>query len=125
MAVIAGRAGGSSPRTGIILGSGLGGFADAVEDPVAIPYGDLPGFPETGVAGHAGLFGTARDVLTLAGEQMRASAGGASLLEAELVNECWRPPPLPPACRIKWRSMCWSKPSSWAFSSVSATSPWI
>ena len=54
MAVIAGRAGGSSPRTGIILGSGLGGFADAVEEAVAIPYGDLPGFPETGVAGHAG-----------------------------------------------------------------------
>lgn len=54
MAVIADRAGGPSPRTGIILGSGLGGFADAVEEAVAIPYGDLPGFPETGVAGHAG-----------------------------------------------------------------------
>ena len=54
MAVIASRAGGPSPRTGIILGSGLGGFADAVEEAVAIPYGELPGFPETGVAGHAG-----------------------------------------------------------------------
>lgn len=45
---------GAAPRVGIILGSGLGGFADAVKDQIAIPYGELPGFPEAGVAGHAG-----------------------------------------------------------------------
>ena len=68
-------------------------------------------FAMGGVAGHAGLFGTARDVLTLAGEQMRASAGGASLLEAELVNECWRPPPLPPGAQpSSWR-LGWDSPS--------------
>lgn len=54
MAVVAARAGGLKPRTGIILGSGLGGFADAVDDAVVIAYGELPGFPEPGVAGHAG-----------------------------------------------------------------------
>jgi xanthosine phosphorylase len=53
-AVIARQAPGVQPRLGIILGSGLGGLADAVEDATAIGYGDLPGFPEPGVAGHGG-----------------------------------------------------------------------
>jgi purine-nucleoside phosphorylase len=39
---------------GIVLGSGLGAVADAVEDPVTIAYDDLPGFPRPTVAGHAG-----------------------------------------------------------------------
>jgi xanthosine phosphorylase len=42
------------PRVGIVLGSGLGAVADAVADPVAIGYEDLPGFPRPGVQGHAG-----------------------------------------------------------------------
>ena len=46
------RAGAEPPRLGLILGSGLGGLADSVEG-VAIPYPDLPGFPEAGVSGHA------------------------------------------------------------------------
>jgi xanthosine phosphorylase len=52
-AVIAERAD-EAPRLGIILGSGLGGIADALERAIAIPYGELPGFPEPGVAGHGG-----------------------------------------------------------------------
>ena len=52
--VIRERAPGFEPAVGIILGSGLGAVADALEDPVAIPYGDLPEFPAAGVAGHAG-----------------------------------------------------------------------
>ena len=42
------------PRVGVVLGSGLGAVADAVEDAVTIGYEDLPGFPRPGVAGHAG-----------------------------------------------------------------------
>jgi xanthosine phosphorylase len=53
-AVIAERASGFEPRLGIILGSGLGAVAEALEDAVTIPYGDLPGFPQPGIAGHAG-----------------------------------------------------------------------
>ena len=53
-AVMAERAPGPPPRLGIILGSGLGGLADGLDDAVAIPYGDLPGFPEPGIAGHQG-----------------------------------------------------------------------
>jgi xanthosine phosphorylase len=45
---------GRSPRVGIVLGSGLGAVADAVNDANVIPYDDLPGFPRPTVAGHAG-----------------------------------------------------------------------
>jgi len=53
-AVISRKEAGLRPRVGIILGSGLGPFADSVENAVRIPYHELPGFPEPGVAGHAG-----------------------------------------------------------------------
>jgi xanthosine phosphorylase len=45
---------GLRPRVGIVLGSGLGAVADAVTDPTAIDYADLPGFPRPTVAGHGG-----------------------------------------------------------------------
>jgi purine-nucleoside phosphorylase len=43
-----------SPRVGVVLGSGLGAVADAVEDPVVVGYEQLPGFPRPSVEGHAG-----------------------------------------------------------------------
>ena len=42
------------PAIGIVLGSGLGGLADAVEDGVAIPFAELPGWPAATAPGHAG-----------------------------------------------------------------------
>lgn len=42
------------PHLGIVLGSGLGGFAQILENTTFIPYGQLPGFPETSVRGHEG-----------------------------------------------------------------------
>jgi purine-nucleoside phosphorylase len=42
------------PVVGVILGSGLGDFAAAVEDRLEIPYGQIPGFPSSAVVGHAG-----------------------------------------------------------------------
>ena len=42
------------PRLGIVLGSGLGGLADRLEDTVAIPFADLPGWPAATAPGHAG-----------------------------------------------------------------------
>jgi purine-nucleoside phosphorylase len=42
------------PRVGVVLGSGLGAFADAVEDPVEIPYGEIHGWPESTAIGHDG-----------------------------------------------------------------------
>ena len=52
--VIRSRAGPLSPRVAVVLGSGLGPVADAVEAPTVIPYADLPGFPKPGVHGHHG-----------------------------------------------------------------------
>jgi purine-nucleoside phosphorylase len=43
-----------TPRVGIVLGSGLGDFSKSVEDAVAIPYGELEGFPKPSVSGHTG-----------------------------------------------------------------------
>src|SRR5687768_10441163 len=42
------------PRIAIVLGSGLGGFADDFEEPVRIPYNEIPGFPRSTVEGHTG-----------------------------------------------------------------------
>jgi xanthosine phosphorylase len=42
------------PKVAIILGSGLGGLAGQIEDPVTVAYQDLPGFPVLTVAGHVG-----------------------------------------------------------------------
>jgi len=42
------------PRVGIILGSGLGEFAEQVMDAVAIPYAEIPHFPQSTVQGHSG-----------------------------------------------------------------------
>jgi purine-nucleoside phosphorylase len=43
-----------TPTVGVVLGSGLGGFADAVEDAVAIPYEEIPAWPAATSVGHAG-----------------------------------------------------------------------
>ena len=43
-----------APRVAIVLGSGLGGIAGAIDQPVRIPYREIPGFPDATIAGHAG-----------------------------------------------------------------------
>lgn len=42
------------PRIALVLGSGLGGFADDFEEAVGIPYEDIPGFVRSTAQGHAG-----------------------------------------------------------------------
>lgn len=51
---------GFSPKIAMILGSGCGDVANAIENPIVIDYKDLPGFPISTVQGHAGqlLLGT-------------------------------------------------------------------
>lgn len=59
------------PTVGMVLGSGLGDFADTLEDPVRIPYAQIPNFPVPTIAGHAGalVFGRkqGKDVVVLQG----------------------------------------------------------
>lgn len=42
------------PTLGLVLGSGLGGYADSLEDAVRIPYCEIPNFPIPTIAGHSG-----------------------------------------------------------------------
>lgn len=51
--LMAERAGALAPRIAMVLGSGLGGLADTLDDAVVLSYAELPGFPEPGVEGHA------------------------------------------------------------------------
>ena len=44
------------PLVGIVLGSGLGCLAEKIENPVVIPYKDIPGFPVSTAVGHKGNF---------------------------------------------------------------------
>jgi len=47
---------GRKPVAGIVLGSGLGKLADKIENPLIIPYRDIPGFPVSTATGHKGNF---------------------------------------------------------------------
>lgn len=68
---------GALPQIAIVLGSGLGDFADTLGDAVATPYAELPHWPATNVIGHAGRL----VVGTLAGKRVAALAGRVHLYE--------------------------------------------
>lgn len=61
----------TSPKIGVVLGSGLGSLAEEVKDRTEIPYGEIPGFQVSTVPGHAGrLVGgsfAGKDVLMMQG----------------------------------------------------------
>jgi purine-nucleoside phosphorylase len=42
------------PKIGLVLGSGLGGFADSLTDATRVPYAEIPSFPQSTAIGHAG-----------------------------------------------------------------------
>jgi purine-nucleoside phosphorylase len=56
------------PPTAIVLGSGLGGFTEKVDEALSIPYADLPHWPRPGVSGHPGrlVIGTVKGQLVAA-----------------------------------------------------------
>jgi purine-nucleoside phosphorylase len=66
-----------TPSTAIVLGSGLGDFAELLKDPVVVPYADIPGWPASTVIGHAGRF----VVGTHAGGRVAALSGRAHFYE--------------------------------------------
>jgi purine-nucleoside phosphorylase len=65
------KIGDAVPEIGIVLGSGLGGLAGDIENPVRVPFSDVPGFPTATVIGHAGAIVSGklggRNVIALAG----------------------------------------------------------
>ena len=107
----------SLPPLAIVLGSGLGPFADEAREAVAISYPDIPGFPIPSVEGHAGrlVVGTIEgqrvalfqgrghyyergdaNAMRIAIDAFRALGGEALLLTnaAGGLNKEWRPPAL-------------------------------
>jgi len=68
---------GPLPETAIVLGSGLGDFADTVRDSVAFPYTELPHWPASHVVGHAGRL----VIGNVAGKRIAALAGRAHFYE--------------------------------------------
>ncbi len=76
-ALVSARAPGRAPKVGLVLGSGLGGLGDQVEDPIAFSFQELPGFPAPTVEGHAG-----RLILgTLGGVEVACLQGRVHLYE--------------------------------------------
>jgi purine-nucleoside phosphorylase len=82
------RLAGRMPRVALVLGSGLGDLVDQVEDAIRIPYADLPGFPNSGVSGHAGALVSGRfggvEVLMLAGRAHFYEHGDAAAMRPAL-----------------------------------------
>ncbi len=65
------------PSMAVVLGSGLGGFADELSDRAELPYGEIPGWPVSTAIGHAGKL----VIGTLDGMPLAVMAGRAHLYE--------------------------------------------
>ncbi|WP_315925261.1 purine-nucleoside phosphorylase [Mesorhizobium sp. SP-1A] len=82
------RLNGLAPKAALVLGSGLGGLVDEVENAVRVPYADLSGFPKSGVTGHAGevvagLF-SGKPVVMLSGRAHYYEQGDAAAMRPAL-----------------------------------------
>lgn len=82
------RLNGLAPRTAMVLGSGLGGLVDTVENAIRMPYTELEGFPQSGVTGHAGelVAGTigGKPVIVLSGRSHYYEKGEAAVMRPAL-----------------------------------------
>lgn len=75
------------PKVGLILGSGLGGLAASIERPEVIPYDQIPHFPATHAAGHAGQWISGQ----MGGIPVVAMSGRAHLYEGHDVDRATFP----------------------------------
>ena len=80
-AVLRQRLGTRAPKIAVLLGTGWGPFAAAVQDAVALPYAELPAFPRLAIGGHAGVLTAGRigsvEVAVLAGRKHSYETGDA------------------------------------------------
>jgi len=77
---------GSGVRTAIVLGSGLGPFAEGLEHEFVLDYASVAGLPSSGVPGHAGRFVLAR----LGGEPLLIAQGRVHLYEGHSADRVVR-----------------------------------
>lgn len=71
------------PTIGLVLGSGLGGLADTLVNRTVVPYGDIPGWPQSTVQGHQGNL----VIGELAGQVVAAQQGRAHYYEGYTLQE--------------------------------------
>lgn len=71
------------PRIGLVLGSGLGGFADLLDGAESVPYADIPGLPLSGVPGHAGVL----HVGNIGGVEIAVAQGRVHVYEGRSARE--------------------------------------
>jgi len=76
------RVGGAPPELAVVLGSGLGGFIERLDDVAIVPYGEIPEWPVTGVAGHDGKLGLG----SIAGRRVAVLSGRAHLYEGHGID---------------------------------------
>jgi purine-nucleoside phosphorylase len=85
---IRGHVGAAPPDLALVLGTGLGPLADSLEEQVALSYGLIPGFPVSGVTGHAGRLVagrlTGRRVVMLQGRAHFYERGDANAMRVPL-----------------------------------------
>lgn len=78
---------GRQPRVGIVLGSGLGDFAESVENAVVIPYTDIPHWPISTVIGHSGQL----HIGELSGQQVMVMRGRSHFYEGYPMSQVTLP----------------------------------
>ncbi len=77
------HSGGEAPEAAVVLGSGLGAFAEALENKIVIPYGEIPNWPASTAPGHAG-----RLVLgSLSGKRLAVMQGRVHYYEGYSMEE--------------------------------------
>ncbi len=83
------RAPAARPRIAVVLGSGWGGLIEHVAQPLRVPYADLDGFPQAGVAGHAGelLLGRigTQEVAVMSGRKHAYEDGDVKAMQVPLM----------------------------------------
>jgi purine-nucleoside phosphorylase len=88
VAALRARLAGRSPKIALVLGSGLGSLAAAIEDSVRIPYGEIPNFPQSAVTGHSGELVAGRlsgiEVIALSGRVHYYEAGDPAAMRPAL-----------------------------------------
>jgi purine-nucleoside phosphorylase len=86
-AAIGDRLDGRRPQVAIVLGSGLGQFAERLQDAVRIPYDRIPGFPAPTVIGHSGELVAG----SLAGRDVLVQSGRFHMYEGHAASVCALP----------------------------------
>ena len=91
------KLGGLKPEVALVIGSGLGGITKEIAKPVTIPYGDIPHFPKSTVAGHAGqmVFGE------FAGKKLMVLSGRFHYYEGRSLAEITYPIHVVDALNVK------------------------